>query len=275
MRNRLIVLSAVVLAAVLAIGFAVVTATGGASSTPDQVAVTRVGVRPVTTDAATGGSPAQDALLRATLARIDAGVVSSAAIGAQPDGGGGSSTDPKASWLYLHALAQDQESSIVSIWESRLVALGFAEQAAKAHLDGVAGYSIDVRDVTGALLTQDEEAIPADLAATPVPAGVATIVSKLKDRATASGGTLRSVKALDVPQRAIEATVEASDAAAFAEAANARIGQIAGDDSGYDSRLLRVIDGSGRTLVLSAFTPVLGQAITWTAPDVKIDTYRG
>ena len=63
--------------------------------------------------------------------------------------------------------------------------------------------------------------------------------------------------------------------ATSAVTARARIGQIAGDDSGYDSRLLRVIDGSGRTLVLSAFTPVLGQAITWTAPDVKIDTYRG
>jgi len=111
----------------------------------------------------------------------------------------------------------------------------------------------------------------ADQVPTPVvnsnAAAITAIRTRLGQGAKDAGASLRGVAFRSgLPRLTAQATVVVGNPRAFVAASHVLVAKILGDDSGYDGRVLRIVDATGAPVLAAAANLRLGAGEVWVAP---------
>jgi hypothetical protein len=225
------------------------------------------------------GSPAADALLAAEVAKLPEDHITAASLGSPSSGDVDSGIPDRGNnWLWIKAQAEDQLDAVAAEFDASFLAVDFERKASRAGIVDLTGATVDVYGPAGEILEEGGWAIPRGDDVPPVrainrdvPAAMAAVRRRLAKGAESAGASLRSVTfRTDLPRLTVDATVVVTQPAMFVATSTSRISAILGDDSGYDGRILRVLDSRGNPVMAVAMNYPLRSGEDWVAPEYDV-----
>jgi hypothetical protein len=222
-----------------------------------------------------GGSPAADALLESEVRKLPKGEITEASLGGPSEADRVAGLpDQGNNWLWISASAGDDSEAVPVELDASYLVADFARKAADAGIVDLTGATVVVKGPDGQRLDEAGWTIPkgADAPSVTVDSNLDAAMAAIRDRlargADAAGASLREAKfRTGLTRLTVEATVSVPSAALFMANSRVLLSTILGSDSGYDGRVLRIVDAAGKPILVAAQNFLLRSGATWVAPE--------
>ena len=246
---------------------------GGETTARDGPAVTVVSAQRTST-AVTGGTEAEQRLLRSVLERVGGASIVAAELGRAPGCPDDCfvASDPDARWVYFTLNVPDRSRSVRAHWEALLVVGAYRDEATAVGIRPVEGKTIVTAYPAGEPDRQDSVlARPHSAAVSAVPSD--NLVRLIAAGARDSGAALDSVAFLQPKQLAPIIVVTTPDSHGFISERSVRLHEIHGriidsEQPLVDGSYIEVRDRDGALVTASGYSVRTGEGVGWIRPDL-------